>query len=62
MKTLTELSHEDCRWPVSELGGEHLFCAAPIAGKSYCLEHRLLAYRRGAPQPTNFRAFKSAVR
>jgi hypothetical protein len=36
-KTLIDLAHGDCRWPVE---GEGRFCASPRLGKSsYCLEH-----------------------
>jgi hypothetical protein len=40
MKTLLELKTSQCRWPVDEIDGKHMFCARTrCAGSSYCLTH-----------------------
>lgn len=45
MKTLQELEHNDCRWPV-EYKDEHMFCASPRRDEkcSYCAEHAKIAF------------------
>jgi hypothetical protein len=40
MRTLLEMKASQCRWPVDEIDGKHLFCARTrCAGSSYCLAH-----------------------
>jgi hypothetical protein len=54
MKTIEELEHDTCRWPMAEFDrGELLFCGEPVArsalprgGCQYCREHMVLAYRK----------------
>jgi hypothetical protein len=47
MKTLCELKNHQCRWPVDEIDGKHLFCArARCVGSSYCLAHHERSLKR----------------
>lgn len=44
---LVDLENGDCRFPISEVDGIHLFCALPKqAGSSYCCGHAKLMYVR----------------
>jgi hypothetical protein len=43
-KTIIDLEHGQCRWPVGESGGRHFFCADATDGASYCAEHKRRAY------------------
>jgi GcrA cell cycle regulator len=47
------LRTQSCCWPIGEPGTRSFrFCDAPNeAGKSYCLEHCRLAYRKKEPRP-----------
>jgi GcrA cell cycle regulator len=49
--SLLELSHAQCRWPISEPGAaDFAFCANPsVDGLSYCAGHARLAYRPRRP-------------
>jgi hypothetical protein len=47
MKTLCELKASQCRWPVDEIDGKHLFCARTRCdGSSYCLAHHERSLKR----------------
>lgn len=47
MKRITALKMDDCRYPVGEDEGGHLFCGASAPGKSaYCTHHHGIAYVR----------------
>ena len=45
IKTLTELDHSDCRWPIGDprQEGFHFCGAQQMLGRPYCKEHALLA-------------------
>jgi len=47
MKKLIELLSTDCRWPIDEFEGEHLFCSRPRCdGSSYCKAHHDRSLKR----------------
>jgi hypothetical protein len=47
MKTLLELKASQCRWPVDEIEGKHMFCArARCDGSSYCPAHHERSLKR----------------
>jgi GcrA cell cycle regulator len=44
--SLLELSEENCRWPISDLGADVWFCGNPRAkGFAYCAGHARIAYQ-----------------
>ena len=44
--SLLELSEENCRWPISDLGPDVWFCGNPRAkGFAYCAGHARIAYQ-----------------
>ena len=46
MRSIVDLEHGACRWPVAEGDDGHLFCGERARpGKPYCGEHYALAYR-----------------
>lgn len=46
-KVLAMTSFGECRWPIFEARGEHLFCCRPVSGKrSYCREHAEMSVGR----------------
>jgi GcrA cell cycle regulator len=56
-KTLLDLEHHDCRWPIGEPRSDDFhFCGEPqAAGRPYCAHHWAKAFQpskpRHAPQP-----------
>ena len=46
MKTITDLRLKECRWPVGQHEGRHIFCAeaTPDPAASYCPHHHSIAY------------------
>jgi GcrA cell cycle regulator len=56
-KTLVDLEHHDCRWPIGEpRSADFHFCGQPQApGRPYCAHHWGMAFQpskpRHAPQP-----------
>jgi hypothetical protein len=43
MKPLLDLTDGECRYPIDEVDGQHLFCGLP--GTPYCVSHHQLCYR-----------------
>lgn len=44
---LLDLQPDECRWPVTEINNQHLFCAATkTLGSSYCAHHRRMSVNR----------------
>ena len=51
MKTLIDLEHHECRWPVAREDGQHLFCGEARGSSPYCSRHAKLAYEPKRPAP-----------
>lgn len=52
MKRLLELSSRECRWPVAEDRGGHLFCGHHTAENcSYCALHKAISIE---PEPPDW--------
>ena len=61
-RLLTLAGRGDCKWPVFESAAGHLFCCAPVAGKSsYCREHAAASVISKAVRPFYFKSTNASA-